>query len=38
MFEELKNEKLMKEYHQSHEEEQENWAKEVNQKIKLLSK
>ena len=38
MFEELKNEKLMKEDPQSHDEEPENWAKEVNQKIKLLAK
>ena len=38
MFEEIKNEKLMKKYHESHNQEQEKWAKEVDQKIKLLSK
>lgn len=38
MFEEIKNEQLMKKYHQNHNQEQENWANEVHQKIKLLSK
>ena len=39
MFEQLKNEKLMKEYHQTHENEQKKWAEEENQKVlkKLLS-
>ena len=38
MFEELKNTKLMQEYHQNHNQGQEDWVNEENQKIKLLSK
>ena len=38
IYEHLKNEKLMKQYHQTHHKNQVQWAKEVDQKIKLLSK
>lgn len=39
MFEQLKNERLMKEYHQNHNNEQQKWAEEEHQKVlkKLLS-
>lgn len=39
MYEELKNERLMKEYHKNHQNNQERWAEEENNKIlkKLLS-
>lgn len=33
IFEQLKNERLMKEYHQNYENEQKKWAEEENQKI-----
>ena len=38
MFEELKNEELMRKYHQDYLQKQKDWAEEENQKIKLLSK
>lgn len=39
MFEQLKNERLMKEYHQNHNNEQQKWAEEEHQRVlkKLLS-
>lgn len=38
MFEWLKNEHLMKTYHEKHNQEQQQWINEIDEKIKLLSK